>query len=77
VLYKIISKVLANRLKPFLPQCISQEQSALVENRSIVDNVMIASEIIHRMKCRTKGKMGEVALKIDISKAYVGWIWGM
>ncbi|MCH80235.1 hypothetical protein A2U01_0001001 [Trifolium medium] len=75
VLYKIISKVLANRLKPLLPQCISQEQSAFVENRSIIDNVMIASEIIHHMKCKTKGKKGEVALKIDISKAYdrVDW----
>jgi hypothetical protein len=38
---------------------------------------MIASEIIHHMKFETKGKMGKVALKIDISKAYVGWIWGM
>jgi hypothetical protein len=76
VLYKIISKVLANRLKPLLPQCISQEQSAFVENRSIIDNVMIASEIIHHMKCKTKGKMGEVALKIDISKAYDRVDWG-
>ncbi|GAU36460.1 hypothetical protein TSUD_166260 [Trifolium subterraneum] len=75
VLYKIISKVLANRLKPLLPQCISQEQSAFVENRSIIDNVMIASEIVHHMKCKTRGKKGEVALKLDISKAYdrVDW----
>jgi hypothetical protein len=75
VLYKIISKVLANTLKPLLPLCISHEQSAFVEHRSIVDNVMIATEIIHHMKCKTRGKMGEVALKIDISKAYdrVDW----
>jgi hypothetical protein len=75
VLYKIISKVLANRLKPFLTKCISQEQSAFVENRSIMDNVMVAYEIIHHMKCKKKGKIGEVALKIDISKAYdrVDW----
>jgi len=75
VIYKVISKVLANRLKPFLSKCISQEQSAFVGGRSITDNVMVAYEIVHHMKCKRKGKMGEVALKIDISKAYdrVDW----
>jgi len=62
--------VLANRLKRLLLKCISQEQSAFVENRSILDNVLVASEILHHMKCKSKGKKGEVALKIDISKAY-------
>lgn len=70
VLYKIVAKVLANRLKKLLPKCISEEQSAFVEGRSILDNVLIAFEIIHHMKCKTKGARGEVALKIDISKAY-------
>jgi hypothetical protein len=75
VLYKIISKVLANRLKPLLTRYISIEQSAFVEGRSILDNVMVAMETIHHMKSKTKGKVGEVALKIDISKAYdiVDW----
>jgi len=75
VIYKIISKVLANRLKHMMSKCISQEQSAFVENRSIVDNVMVASEILHHMKCKNNGKVGEVALKIDISKAFdrVDW----
>lgn len=31
---------------------------------------MVAHEIIHHMKCKRRGKVGEVALKIDISKAY-------
>lgn len=43
---------------------------AFVENRSIIDNVIAAHEVIHHMKCKRKGKVGEVALKIDISKAY-------
>jgi len=75
VLYKIISKVLANIMKNVLSECISQEQSAFVENRYILDNVLVVSEILHHMRCKTKGKRGEVALKIDISKAYdrVNW----
>jgi hypothetical protein len=79
VLYKIISKVLANRLKPLLNRYISVEQSAFVADRSILDNVMVAMETMHHMKCKTKGKIGEVALKIDISKAYdrVDWSYLM
>lgn len=76
VLYKIVSKVLANRLRKVINKCISEEQSAFVEGRSILDNALIAIELIHYMKCKTKGKMGDVALKIDISKAYDKIDWG-
>lgn len=64
VIYKIISKVLANSMKPLLDKCISHEQSTFVANRSILDNVLVAIEIIHHMKCKTKGKVGEVTLKL-------------
>ncbi|GAU34086.1 hypothetical protein TSUD_255820 [Trifolium subterraneum] len=70
VLYKMVSKLLANRLKHFLDKCISEEQSAFIEGRSIIDNALIAIEIIHTLKRRTRGANGELALKIDISKAY-------
>lgn len=66
VIYKIISKV----ERCVLHKCIFEEQSAFVANRSILDNVMVAIEVIHHLKCRVKGKVGKVALKIDISKAY-------
>jgi hypothetical protein len=69
-LYKIVAKVLANRLKPILKKCISENQSAFVPRRSILDNAMAAIEIIHFMKSKTRGKKGEVALKLNISKAY-------
>ncbi|MCI33738.1 replication protein A 70 kDa dna-binding subunit, partial [Trifolium medium] len=40
------------------------------EGRSILDNALIAMEVIHALKRRTRGVRGELALKIDISKAY-------
>ncbi|PNX65681.1 ribonuclease H, partial [Trifolium pratense] len=43
---------------------------AFVPRRSILDNAMAAIEIIHYMKSKTRGKKGEAALKLDISKAY-------
>ncbi|GAU30401.1 hypothetical protein TSUD_364470 [Trifolium subterraneum] len=76
VLYKMISKVLANRLKCCLDKCVSQKQSAFVEGRSILDNALIATEVIHALKRKTKGRRGELALKIDISKACDKVDWG-
>ena len=70
VLHKVIAKVLADRLKVILPNIISNTQSAFVSGWSILDNVIVAFEMLHSMKRKVKGKVGEVALKLDISKAY-------
>jgi hypothetical protein len=75
VLYKMISKVLANRLKGILSQCISDNQSAFVPGRFILDNAMAAIEVIHFMQTKSRGNDRYVALKLDISKAYDRMDW--
>ena len=70
VLYKIISKVLANRLKQVIDSIISETQSAFIPGRLITDNIMIAYEVMHFMKRKTQGQQGYMAIKLYMSKAY-------
>lgn len=65
-----MAKVLANILKSVLPGLISDKQSAFMSGRCIIDNVIVAFEIIHHMRSEKRGQVGDVALKLDISKAY-------
>lgn len=75
VLYKIMAKVLANRLKVVLPEIISENQSAFVPGRNITDDVLLAFEMIHFMKQKKNGSVGEISLKLNITKTYdrVDW----
>ena len=50
VLYKIFSKVLANRLKRILPKIITEHQSAFTKSRLIFDNILVAFESLHSMQ---------------------------
>jgi hypothetical protein len=69
VLYKICSKVIANRLRRLIDTVISEEQLVFIPGWLITDNVLIAYESIHYLK-RKKGKLGVCAVKLDMTKAY-------
>ena len=68
--YKIISKVLCQRLKICLPRLISETQSAFVAGRLISDNICIAQEMFHGLRTNKSYQNKFMAIKTDMSKAY-------
>lgn len=70
VIFKIITKAIANRLEPILPDIVKENQSVFVPNRHIMDNALIAFDIFHCMKKEKTGKKRTMSLKVDIAKAY-------
>lgn len=75
MVYKVVTKVLANRFKGALCHVISSEQSAFVLGCLIFDNVIVAYEAIHTLQRKIGGKVGFVALMLDMSKAYNRMEW--
>ena len=68
----MISKVIANRLKPFLPSLILDEQMGYVEGRQIFNNIIQAHEVVHSLK---SNKQDGMIIQLDLAKAYDKLSW--
>ncbi|XP_058733800.1 uncharacterized protein LOC131605468 [Vicia villosa] len=66
-LYKILAKLLANRLKRVIGKLVSNNQSAFIEGRNIMDGVLVVNEVLDLAK---RDKRSCVVLKVDFEKAY-------
>ncbi|GJR60403.1 RNA-directed DNA polymerase, eukaryota, reverse transcriptase zinc-binding domain protein [Tanacetum coccineum] len=71
-IYKIITKILANRLCNVLPCLISEVQSAFVSNRNILDGPFILDELLQWCKHKRKRAM---IFKVDFEKAFDSVKW--
>lgn len=67
---KIITKVMANRLKKILNSFISANQSAFVPGRMIQDSIIVAHEAFHFLGRKKAGRDGFMAIKLDFNKAF-------
>lgn len=74
VSYKVLTKIVVQRLKPFIPDIISPYQTGFVPTRSIHENIVVAQEMVHSMN-KMRGKTGFFAIKVDLAKAYDRLRW--
>jgi len=72
-LYKILSKVLASRLRMVMSSVISETQTAFVKDRQILDGILIANEMVDEAR---KSKKELMMLKVDFEKAFDSVDWG-
>lgn len=74
VSYKIITKVLVNRISGIMSKLVGPLQSSFIPGRSITDNVIIASEAIHSFGQKRRSN-GWMVIKVDLEKAYDSLSW--
>lgn len=71
--YKVISRLLVSRLKPILSDLIVPNQTAFVKGRLLVENNVLASELVNGYH-KNKGEK-RITIKVDIAKAFDTLSW--
>ena len=75
VAYKIIVKIIVNRLQPIMGDLISPYQTAFIKGRSISNNIIVSSEVMSTIGKRKSRRGFLEALKLDMDKAYDRISW--
>jgi len=65
--YKILTKIIANRIKPLLSSIISENQGGFMQHRNILDNIILVQEVMHSRK--EEGEVGMI-IKLDMENAF-------
>ncbi|XP_078157460.1 uncharacterized protein LOC144553235 [Carex rostrata] len=73
-LYKVISKILARKIQPFINGLISHSQTAFISGREISENIVLLREVIHSFSLRSS-KQQSFAFKADLAKAFDSVRW--
>ncbi|CAA7056409.1 unnamed protein product [Microthlaspi erraticum] len=72
-LYKVVSKLLVTRLKPILPTLILPNQTVFIKDRLLVENTVLAGEIVNGYH-KDKGPK-KITIKVDIAKTFDSVSW--
>jgi len=71
-MYKILAKLLANRLRMVIGLLISNSQSTFIKGRQILDGILVANEVVDKAR---KCKKELIMFKVDFEKAYDSIDW--
>lgn len=69
VVFKILTKVIVNRIKPLMTFLVTNNQCSFVPGRHTVDNIIVAQEVIDLMRNLKRGRKGFMVTKVDLEKA--------
>ena len=74
IVYKVVTKLVVTKVKEVMGKLVSPSRSSFILGRQTTDNILIAQEVVHSMRLK-KGRIGFMAIKIDLEKAYDRLKW--
>ena len=74
LVYKMVTKIIANRIKPKLFEVVSKQQFGFLSNRQILDAIGVSQQFLHLVKVK---KLSCLIMKVDLAKSYdkVNWVF--